>query len=175
PPKNLDDGRLLEVLSAAAEDDARYVESADKESKQTEKVWSVRERAVFALGMLGTDEANAQLIKYLDSSEPNVRYNAAVGLGRHGKATDRSVAVFVEMLDPSAGLAVETSDAAKSLKRQIVLAAALPAIERIVASDAGVDLTPLEKPLEAVAQQTENKEAQLKAKSILSSLRDRKT
>jgi hypothetical protein len=167
PPKQLDAPRLFDVLAAAAEDDARYVEPADEQNKIAERVWSVRERAVFALGMLGTEEATTLLETYLDSSEPNVRYNAAVGLARNAKVTQPLVAVLAEMLAPDAGLAAETTAEAKVLKRQIVLAGALPAIEQVIASDTDVDLGPLEPPLEELAAQTDNKAAQLQAKALL--------
>ena len=174
PPKSLATPELLDMLIDAAHDDARHVEPADEKNKQLERIWSVRDRAVFALGLLGSDEANEQLTGFLDSSEPNVRYNAAAGLARHGIATDRSVAVLVEMLDPNAGLAAETTDSAKSLKRRNILRAALPAIEQLAASDTKVNLQPLTVPLEAIAKQTDDKESQIKARSLLMQFADKR-
>jgi hypothetical protein len=171
PPQNLDRAELLTMLTAAAKDDARFVEPADEQNKLPEKVWSVCERAVFAIGLLGTDPANEQLTMFLDSSEPNVRFNAATGLARHGIATERSIAVMVEMLEPIA----EGANSAESIKHQIVLRGALPAIEMIVASDTTANLTPLEAPLQTLSEQTANKEAQLTAKALLTSLSNRKT
>ena len=174
PPKTLDQPELLAVLSDAAQDDARYTEPADDKNKLPERVWSVRERAVFALGILGTPEAAAKLGLYLDSSEPNVRYNAAVGLARHGKATDRSVEVFAEMLDPTAGLAAESTDTGKTLKRQIMLSAAIPAIGQLVESKTTTSLAPLQAPLEQLAKQSDDPEAQLKAKALLIAIENSK-
>ena len=173
PPQTLDQPALLELLTAAAKDDARYVEPADEKNKRVEEVWSVRDRAVYALGMLGTDAANAQLEDYLDSSEPNVRYNAAAGLARQKIATERSIAVLAEMLDPDAGVAAEATPSAKEHKRRSMLTAAFGAIEKLIASDTQADLTTLEAPLTAVATQTENKQSQLQAKALLIALGQR--
>ena len=173
PPKELNKPELITLLADAAQDESSYTEPADDVNKLRERVWSVRERAVFALGMLGTPAAAEKLEEYLDSSEPNVRYNAAVGLARHGKATARSVDVFVEMLSPTGGLASETTDEGKMLKRQIMLSAALPAIEQLVESETTADLAPLVAPLEKLAAQTDDKESQLKSKALLVKLGSR--
>ena len=172
--KSYDDEKLFDVLTAAAEDDARFVEPDDEKNKVVGRVWSVREPAVHALGALDTDQAHEKLKEYLDSSEPNVRYNATTGLAGNGIVTERSIAVLVEMLDPNAGLAAETTDSARAFKRQTILRAAWPAIEHVIASDTEVDLSPLDAPLKALAEQSENTEGRLKAKSLLIELSDRK-
>jgi len=173
PPKMFDGAELLTLLSDAVLDDARYTEPADEKNRQVERVWSVRERAVTAIGMLGTPEATAKLKVYLDSSEPNVRYNAAVRLAHLGKATDRSIAVFVEMLGPTGGLAAESTESAKLFKRRNILSVALPAIERLIQSKTATNLTPLKAPLEMLAEQSAAKEVQLKAQALLIELENR--
>jgi len=120
---------------------------------------------------LALDEAVAKLEVYLDSSEPNVRYNAAVGLAHHGQITDRAIAVFVEMLSPTGGLATESTESAKLLKRQIILSVVLPAIERLLESKTETNLTPLKAPLELLVEKSDSKEVQLKAQALLIGLK----
>ena len=57
----------------------------------------VRKMAVYALGVLPTDGAHTTLRAALDDPAPDVRWNAAVALARHGDG--RSAGVLARMLD----------------------------------------------------------------------------
>lgn len=57
----------------------------------------VRKMAVYALGVLPNDGAHTTLRAALDDPAPDVRWNAAVALARHGDS--RSSAVLARMLD----------------------------------------------------------------------------
>ena len=57
----------------------------------------VRKMAVYALGVLPPDDRAATLRNALDDNAPDVRWNAAVALARHGR--DEGLAVIGRMLD----------------------------------------------------------------------------
>jgi hypothetical protein len=57
----------------------------------------VRKMAVYALGSMPSDAGNDTLIKALDDTEPDVQWNAAIALARHGR--HEGVPVLRRMLD----------------------------------------------------------------------------
>ena len=57
----------------------------------------VRKMTVYALGSLPGDVGTATLVKALDDAEPDVQWNAAVALARHGR--HEGVNVLRRMLD----------------------------------------------------------------------------
>jgi len=66
--------------------------------KAADSQWpTLRERAAFALGVLGGTEAEARLVSMLGDQAAEVRYNAATGLARHGNSA--GIEVLIEMLD----------------------------------------------------------------------------
>lgn len=117
------DPELLETLLAAAR------EHSDIEADKTPRA-ELRAGAAFALGVLGDPPALAQLQFLLGDPHPNVRYNAATGLARHGHAA--ALPVLIEMLRPDnpQATAGESSAAGRSWKQAVVLINALRAAER---------------------------------------------
>ena len=114
-PGTLDnDATLAQTLIATAQESGR--DSADKSQRE-----ELRASVAFALGVLGSDPALAQLQRMLDDPSPNVRYNAATGLARHGHAA--ALPVLLEMLDPGNPEAVagEVSAAGRTWKQEAVL------------------------------------------------------
>ncbi len=57
----------------------------------------VRKMAVYALGSIPGEAGNATLMKALDDEQPDVQWNAAIGLARHGR--HEGIAVLRRMLD----------------------------------------------------------------------------
>ena len=57
----------------------------------------VRKMAVYALGSMPADTGNETLVKALEDSEPDVQWNAAIALARHGR--HEGVQVLGRMLD----------------------------------------------------------------------------
>ena len=90
-----DSQRIVEPLIQASRDDHRQVRSV----------------AAFALGVLGRSAALERLVVMLQDPIPDVRYNAATGLARHGRA--ESIEVLAEMLaaDQSQALDLESVQA----------------------------------------------------------------
>jgi hypothetical protein len=75
-----------------------------------EEYEKLRSAAAYTLGMVGSDEALERLSQMLDDSSANARYNAALGLARHGDT--RSLETLYEMLDPNNTEALEDPDVA---------------------------------------------------------------
>ena len=57
----------------------------------------VRKMAVYALGSMPVDAGNDTLVKALEDAEPDVQWNAAIALARHGR--HEGVPVLRRMLD----------------------------------------------------------------------------
>lgn len=57
----------------------------------------VRKMAVYALGSIPGEAGHATLVKALDDEQPDVQWNAAIGLARHGR--HEGMAVLRRMLD----------------------------------------------------------------------------
>ncbi len=88
---------------------------------------ALRSTAAFALGVLGGQEASDRLAQMTIDAEPDVRYNAAIGLARMGDP--RATPVILQMLDPDNEQAVqgEKSEAAREMKRLDVMTNAIRA------------------------------------------------
>lgn len=108
------DPRVLEAMLSASQarrdgDDPNHLAA------------ELRSRAAYALGVHGGDVALDRLTVMLDDAYPNVRYNAATGLARHGDF--RATPALFEMLDPasSGGMVDEQSEGEKQRKRSQIL------------------------------------------------------
>ncbi len=115
---------------------------------------AIRERAAYALGIMGGDQAEARLVEMLPDIHSNVRFNAATGLARHGNA--QGLDVLREMIDPNesragdfdldqAVLTGNVSEADKATLRSKMEAtirlSGLSAVEQLAGANADADLT----------------------------------
>jgi hypothetical protein len=71
--------------------------AADIERQYQSDDAGVRKMAVYALGSLPVDSGNETLVKALEDREPDVQWNAAIALARHGR--HEGVPVLRRMLD----------------------------------------------------------------------------
>lgn len=103
---------------------------ADDASGQSEYA-ELRSTAAFALGVIGGAEALDELATMLRDAYPNARFNAAVGLARHGDT--RSLAILQEMVNPNSETVVEGEEsvAAQQRKRSIVAINAIRAMGQL--------------------------------------------
>ncbi len=103
----------------------------------------IRERAAYALGILGGDAARERLEVLLNDGYPNVRYNAATSLARLGETS--CVEVLAEMLDPAetAGAALEERAEYREGKQVLVLDSALEAAIQLAESHPDAELAGL--------------------------------
>ena len=128
----IDRDKLLATLLAAAGDgDAR-----------------VREPAAYALGVAGGERAVAGLEKLLGDTSANVRFNAATGLARQGRASASEV--LVEMLDLKElqGVREEDGPQAQDFKRALIAINALRAARQLAQMNRQADLAALEAAIE---------------------------
>jgi hypothetical protein len=104
----------------------------------------IRLRAAYVLGIIGGDGASERLVKLLDDPSPDVSYNAATALARHGDV--RCIDRLLEMLSPDQSKAVQAEE--KNLqdeKRTLILVNGLRAVELLVAANPTADLSRLQK------------------------------
>jgi HEAT repeat protein len=136
---------------------------------------ALRSRAAFALGVLGGQPALDRLQRMLHDPIPDVRYNAATGLARHGDA--RAVDVLAEMLDP-ARLQLTESKAdklAQAYKRPIIYQNALRAVEKLAKADATSDLGLLQSAAARLSQAPIDPDIRAYARQVADELARRPT
>jgi hypothetical protein len=111
----------------------------------------IRSQTAYALGQIGTPEAQKQLEALTDDPDADTRYNAAVGLAHHGNA--KAVETLAEMLDMEELLAMkaegEEQDAA--FKRAVIVGNALQAVETLAAKNPSADFSAVIESLEQLA------------------------
>ncbi len=130
----------------------------------------IRSAAVFALGVLGDEAAIEQLKKSLIDVYPDVRYNAATGLARHGNAA--GLAVILEMLDPDeqASVRLETEEQSRDFKRSLITVNALQVAPTIYSALSAEDQQRLREAIERLSKQEQPAELRLRATEILRQL-----
>lgn len=131
---------------------------------------AIRSRAAYALAVAGGEPAIARLTQMLNDPTPDVRYNAATGLARHGDA--KSVDVLVEMLDPARVQLVESAEnpLAQEFKRATIAANALKAAEKLVHSSTTADLSSLKAAAERLEQSTKDKKVKAYSAELIREL-----
>jgi hypothetical protein len=129
---------------------ARAAAERDEPGQTNRSRARLRESAAFALGVLGGPEQLVLLEQMLADADANTRFNAALGLARHGDV--RSLRVLVRMLDPANPEAVsdEPDAGAVQRKRASVLLNGLAAAEQLAERNPDADLTTLKAALETL-------------------------
>jgi hypothetical protein len=135
PAPNRDPALLEALLASAGEHSEAAVDKAPRAQ--------LRASAAFALGVLGGAPALRQLQFMLGDPQTNVRYNAAIGLARHGHAA--ALPVLLEMLQPDnpQTVADEVSAAGRRWKQAVVQANAIRAAQRWAEQNPQADRRPL--------------------------------
>ena len=127
----------------------------------------LRSTAAFGLGVLGGDQNLDRLANMCNDAAPNVRYNAATGLARHGDT--RAVDVLLEMLDrdSSNAIANETEESGHDRKRHSVIVNALRASEQLARANPSAELSELHGAVEKLLHADVNGHIQAKARDTL--------
>ena len=139
PPQELDSSELESTLGALAgdEDDA------------------IRSTTAYTLGRIGTPASLDQLEILVDDPHADTRYNAAVALAHHGRAT--AAETLAEMLDYTEPLGVKPEDDPRDqiAKRTLIMSNAMEAARELARLNPGADLSAVHVALEALAQADE--------------------
>lgn len=122
----------------------------------------VRERAAFALGVVGGARAQDRLELMLADPHAEIRYNAAAGLARHG--SPQCVGVLREMLDPHLA----------DPRRTMIRVNALQAAGKLAAANPTADLGELAMAVERLTRADVAAEVGAKAAAVLRQLERRK-
>ncbi len=139
----------------------------------------LRERGAFALGVLGGTEALARLDDLLSDAHPNVRYNAATSLCRHGAASARLNETLAEMIsdpelnidEPDGGFNDSTRENIESNARQQISANALRATQLLAQRAPQADLAPVVAAIERLAEDGEPQRLRIDARTVLEELK----
>jgi hypothetical protein len=141
----------------------------------------LRERGAYALGVLGGPEALEKLEQMLSDARPNVAYNAAVSLCRHGAASDKLLKLLDEMIAapvvkidaPEAGFSEEVQAQLDANAKQQITTNALRAVDLLRTRSAEANLTPLVGSLEKLIGETEDARLRVEAQTTLDKLKSR--
>ncbi len=109
----------------------------------------IRLRAAYVLGIVGGPQAIDRLAQMLDDPYPDVAYNAATGLARHGDA--RSIDMLLAMLaidESSPTVQAEQKDLREG-KRWAIIVNALRAIGQLAEANPAADLSRVERAVRA--------------------------
>jgi len=136
---------VLDVFATAARD---HGQGPSDQAQRAE----LRAGAAFGLGVLGGQPALEALRPLLDDPSPNVRYNAATGLARHGQTA--AIPVLLEMLAPEnpEATAGEVSAAGRDWKQVLVWTNAVRAATQLAQRNPGADRRPLAAAIELLTQ-----------------------
>ena len=131
PDKLSHDPRCLTVLL-----DGSRVASGPGAAGDRDRVAST---ATFTLGVVGGPVAVERLRELLDDRRPDVRYNAATGLARHGAVA--ATPVLLEMLDTDNQLSLinEPNTAALAHRRDLLVSNGIRAAVQLVAANPQAD------------------------------------
>jgi HEAT repeat protein len=141
-PEALEDHpAVMHAVLEASREQAKFADPNEDRAK-------LRQTAAYTLGVIGGDRALDRLASMLADSFPNTRYNAAVGLARHGDP--RAVEGLVEMLDPEndAAVASEGSAGEREWKRSLIMMNALRAARELEQKNPSADPAALDKAVE---------------------------
>lgn len=131
------DPAVMQAVLAASREQAAGPDPNEDRAK-------LRQTAAYTLGVIGGREALDRLHTMMRSDAfANTRYNAAIGLARHGDP--RAVEGLAEMLDPTnrEAIASEDSEAGQTWKRGLVMMNALRAARQLAQQNPQADLTPV--------------------------------
>ncbi|NQU21467.1 MAG: HEAT repeat domain-containing protein, partial [Candidatus Nealsonbacteria bacterium] len=123
---------------------------------------TVRQSAAFTLGVVGGDRAQTVLVTMLADEHPEVRYNAATGLARHGNIA--AADVLCEMLDPKRA-------ASGDARERLIPLNALRAVEKLAAANPRADLEPLRQAVAKLSNVESGVEIRVKATDVLRQLK----
>ncbi len=146
----LDDSQLMPTLAATAKDDQPQIRGA----------------TAFTLGVIGTPEARERIAGMLADAYPDVRFNAATGLARHGDP--QAVEVLLEMLDgeSDAGLKVEQAESAREYKRFMIVLNGLEAARQFHAKNPTADVSSLRQAIDRLLQGQLDQKLKIKAEEV---------
>lgn len=155
---------LIEILVTAARDHGPGAEAPAQRA-------GLRASAAFGLGVLGGEPSLEELQRLLDDPCPNVRYNAAAGLARHGRAA--AIPMLLTMLDPNNADAVadETSAAGRAWKRSLVWTNGIRAATQLAERNPAADCRPLATALEVLVNSEVPDSVRGQARELLRALR----
>lgn len=137
-----DNENVMETLRAASRERS---ENLDEQVPRSE----LRSTAAYVLGVIGGSEARDRLALMVSDAYANARYNAGLGLARHGDL--RAIPVLVEMLNPDNSESVENEEeGGRESKRLLVITNGIRGVAQLAESHSEEELSPLVVALQAI-------------------------
>jgi hypothetical protein len=137
------DPRAMDVLRTASRERSERAVDQDQRAE-------LRSAAAYALGIVGGSDAMDRLEVLTKDAHVNTRYNAALGLARHGDL--RSESVLLEMLNPKNPSAAEGEShaAGQASKRLLVIKNGIRGVSQLAQQHSAKDLSLLAEALRAI-------------------------
>ena len=165
--------QVMDVLRAASRERADGPEERIARSE-------IRSTAAYALGVVGGPEATDRLELMLSDAYANTRYNAALGLVRHGDV--RATPILLEMLDPANRKSAESEEheGGRASKRLMVITNGIRGAAELAENNTVDDLAPIVAALQGVVDSDlelfpsrSHSGIRIKAEEVLIALRGR--
>jgi hypothetical protein len=170
---------LTEAVLKAAGEQTEELRDDPRLKRRVPYAHSLRERGAFALGILGGGEALVRLEEMLADAHPNVRYNAATSLCRHGAVSPALLEILAEMItdpeikieEPEGGFNEKAKEEIYANSAQQITANALRATQLLATENPKADLGPVIAAIEKLAADGEPQRLRIDARTVLEKLR----
>lgn len=135
---------------------------------------SLRSAAAFALGVLGGDANLNRLESLCDDAAPNVRYNAATGLARHGDIRCQDVLLDMLSIELQETPNESPESYAEVWKQHTIVSNGLRSVEQLAHVNPSADLAALRQAVERLLRSAVSGQILSEARTTLDRLDQRK-
>jgi hypothetical protein len=172
---------VFKALVEAVDESSPALQFDERFDKEIDRTPMLREVAAISLGLVGGPDALAKLEEVVARQRGLLRYNAAAGLSRAGRATPDVIEALIEMLtepdvqydEPAKVTSDQEKQQLKEAARQQTVHFALGTIRVLVEANPTADVTALVAPLEKIAQSDPDSQLRIEAKSRLAEIQKR--
>jgi hypothetical protein len=173
--------QILRALVDAVNEASPALQFDDRFDKEIDRAPMLHEVAAISLGLVGGPDALARLEEIVVRQRGLLRYNAAVGLCRAGRATPDVLDALNEMLtepdvkydEPAQPLTEFDRRQREEAGRQQMALFALEAVRLLAEANPDADLSTLKPPLDRIAQNDPDPKLRIEAAQRLSQIANR--
>ena len=173
--------QVLNALTDAIDESTPALQFDGRFDKEIDRAPMLREVAAISLGLVGGPEALSKLERIVARERGLLRYNAAVGLCRAGRATPDVLDALQEMLtqpdirydEPAKPFTESQRHERDEAGRQQMALFALEAVRLLAEANPDADLSALKPPIDRIAQSDPDPKLRIEAAQRLTQIANR--